>query len=820
MMCLFSILLTAGIIWTFLYFRVQLLVWTASIAVALGAWTNWVDTSSPGQTLSWIFFLALFIPIVILPLRRKLISCHIFKLFKSILPTMSSTEQEALEAGTVWWDGDLFSGTPDWNKLLNYPAPILTNEEQAFLDGPVEEFCGMLNDWEITHKEQNLPPEAWQFLKDKGFFGIIIPKKYGGLEFSAIAHSAVVMKVASRSTTAAVTVMVPNSLGPAELLLHYGTKEQQTYYLPRLARGEEIPCFGLTGPEAGSDAGAMPDKGIVCKGEYDGKQDVLGIRLNWEKRYITLGPVATLLGLAFKLYDPDHLIGDDEERGITVALIPTNTPGIEIGRRHFPLNIPFQNGPNKGKDVFIPMDMIIGGVDQVGQGWRMLMESLAAGRSISLPSLSTGAGKLASRATGGYARVRKQFKTPIGLFEGVEERLARIAAYTYRLDAAREMTCGAVDMGEKPSVVSAIAKYNLTENMRTVVNDAMDIQGGAAICLGPRNFIGRIYQAIPISITVEGANILTRSLIIFGQGAIRCHPYVLEEMQAVADHDDEAGLERFDKAFFAHIGFTISNVARALFLGLSGARLVKTPVSGPDRRYYQNLTRMSSAFALLADMSMLTLGGTLKRKEKLSGRLADMLSHLYLASACLKRFDDQSRPPEDLPLLKWACEDSLYSIQQAMDELLRNFPVRLFAVILRALIFPYGKTFKRPSDDLGQQAARILLKPGAARDRLTDGIFMPEDTSEPLGRIDAALEMVTLAGPVERKLNTAIKAGKLKSKSKKARIEEAVSENIITKEQATLVLEADIARMDVITVDDFDPDFKTATDHGQNNINK
>jgi acyl-CoA dehydrogenase len=510
------------------------------------------------------------------------------------------------------------------------------------------------------------------------------------------------------------------------------------------------------------------------------------------------------------------LIGKDEERGITVALIPTNTPGIEIGRRHFPLNIPFQNGPNTGKDVFIPMDMIIGGVEQVGQGWKMLMESLAAGRSISLPSLSAGAGKLACRATGGYARIRKQFKTPIGFFEGVEERLARIAAYTYRMDAVREMTCGAVDLGEKPSVVSAIAKYNLTEAMRTVVNDAVDIQGGAAICLGPRNFIGRIYQAIPISITVEGANILTRSLIIFGQGAIRCHPYVADEMHAVSDDNAIRGLENFDKALFGHIGFTFSNIARTLFLGLTGARLVKKPVSSPDYRYYQQLTRFSSAFALLADMSMLVLGGTLKRKEKLSGRLADVLSHLYLASACLKRFNDQGCPTDDLPLLRWACEDSLYTIQQSITGLLRNFPILPFAWILRILIFPYGKTFKQPSDALGQNVARMLLKPSPARDRLTDGIYCPEDTNEPLGRIDDALKKVILAAPVEKELNKAIREGVIQPRSSaktlEEQLEDAVSVNIITHEQANLVREAIAARRDVITVDDFDPDFGKNTD--------
>jgi len=516
---------------------------------------------------------------------------------------MSQTEREALEAGSLWWDGELFSGRPNWQRLLSFPAPRLSAEERAFLDGPVDDLCHMINDWQVTEELHDLPPEVWQFIKDKGFFGMIIPKKYGGLEFSALAHSAVVMKISSRSTTAAVTVMVPNSLGPAELLLHYGTDAQKDHYLPRLARGEEVPCFALTGPDAGSDASSMPDIGIVEKGMFDGKE-VVGIRLNWAKRYITLGPVATVLGLAFKLQDPNQLLGDKEELGITLALIPTDTSGISIGTRHAPLNIMFQNGPNWGKDVFIPMEWVIGDKSGIGNGWRMLMESLAAGRSISLPALSTGGGKLACRATGGYARIRKQFRTPIGKFEGIEEALTRIAGNTYMMDAARTITASAVDLGEKPSVASAIVKYNLTERMRSVINDAMDIQGGAGICMGPRNLIGRIYQAIPISITVEGANILTRTLITFGQGAVRCHPYILKEIRAVRDSDTKRGAIDFDRAFFGHIGFTISNMVRAFYLGITGARFVRVPGDKRAKKYYQQLTRMSAAFALASDIAV------------------------------------------------------------------------------------------------------------------------------------------------------------------------------------------------------------------------
>jgi acyl-CoA dehydrogenase len=605
-------------------------------------------------------------------LRRKLVSDPFLHLARKLMPQISETEREALEAGTVWWDAELFSGHPNWKKLLATPAPTLTSEEQAFLDGPVEELCRMVDDWSINAELHDLPEGVWRFIKDHGFFGMIIPKKYGGLGFSALAHSSVVMKVASRSIAAAVTVMVPNSLGPGELLLHYGTDEQKNYYLPRLARGEEIPCFGLTSPEAGSDAASMTDTGVVCRGS-SGKKDVLGIRLNWEKRYITLGPVATVLGLAFKLYDPDRLIGNREEVGITVALIQTDLPGITIGRRHYPSNINFQNGPNSGHDVFIPLDCIVGGAARAGHGWRMLMECLAAGRSISLPALATGAGKLASRATGAYARIRKQFHLPIGRFEGIEEALARIAGYTYLMDAARVMTGGAVDQGEKPSVISAIVKYHLTEVMRRVVNDAMDVQGGSAICMGPRNFLAHVYETVPISITVEGANILTRSLIIYGQGAIRCHPFVLKEIRAAADPDPVRASKDFDRVLFAHIGFILGNAVRAFFHGLTGARFASVPVRGPSHRYYQHLTRMSACLAFASDIAMLTLGSTLKRREKLSARLGDVLSYLYLASAVLKRFEDQGRPPEDLPLLQWACEKSLYRIQGSFAELIYNF---------------------------------------------------------------------------------------------------------------------------------------------------
>jgi acyl-CoA dehydrogenase len=739
-------------------------------------------------------------------LRRNVISGAVFNIFRKVLPQISATEQEAIDAGTVWWDGELFSGNPDWGKLLAFPKCGLGEREQSFLDNEVEQLCSMLDDWDITHNRADLPPEVWQFIKDKGFFGMIIPQRYGGLEFSAQGHSAIVSKVASRSGTAAVTVMVPNSLGPAELLLRYGTEEQKEKYLHRLAKGQEVPCFALTGPFAGSDAGAIPDNGIVCHGEFGGQQNVLGMRLTWEKRYITLAPAATLLGLAFKLYDPERLLGGEFSRGITLALIPTDTPGVQIGRRHFPLNSAFLNGPTQGKDVFIPMDYIIGGTSRVGQGWRMLMECLAAGRSISLPASSVGGMKLVARTTGAYSRVRKQFKVPIGKFEGVEEPLARIGAHTYMVEAARRFTALAVDLGEKPSVISAIIKYHSTERCRVVINDAMDVHGGKGISLGPDNYLGRFYQQMPVAITVEGANILTRTLMIFGQGAIRSHPYVLKEIAAVNDHDRNRALHQFDDALFGHLTFALSNAARSLVFGLSGGRGMATPQGAETRRYYQQLTRFSAAFALSSDIAMAVLGGALKRREKISGRLGDVLSQLYLCSATLKRFEDEDRPAEDLPLLDWAMQDSLFHIQQAFDGVIRNFPNALMRHLISALVFPLGKNFSPPSDHLGHKVAALLMQPGAARDRLTSGMYIPDDEQDAVGALEAALASTLACEPLQLTLLQARKDGKLKALDELSRIAEARDQGFISAEQA-LQLERDYAlRRKVIMVDDFAPE--------------
>ena len=793
-------------IWVCAYHRYTALGWTAVIAVGLGALTAEGDLPRSALIVLWAVFAIGALLLNPTPLRRVVLSAPLLRLFRRILPQMSQTERDALEAGTVWWDGELFSGKPDWNKLLAFPKPTLNAEEQAFIDGPLGELCAMLDDWQITHELHDLPPHVWQFIKDQGFFGMIIPKQYGGLGFSALAHSEVVMKLSTRSGTAAVSVMVPNSLGPAELLLHYGTSAQQNYYLPRLAKGLEIPCFALTSPEAGSDAAGIPDFGIVCRGEWQGKPDVLGIRLTWEKRYITLGPVATLLGLAFRLYDPDHVLGEHEDIGITLALIPTRTAGVYIGRRHLPLNAAFMNGPTWGKDVFVPMDYIIGGAAYAGQGWKMLMNSLAAGRSISLPANGVGIAKLCALTTGAYGRVRTQFKMPVGRFEGVEEAIARIGGNTYIMDAARVMTAGAVDLGEKPSVVSAIVKYHLTERGRQVINDTMDVHGGKGICMGPNNYLARSYQSVPIAITVEGANILTRSLIIFGQGVIRGHPYVLKEIAATREPDAKQALADFDAALWGHAAFVMSNLARVLWLGLTRGRTLSVPGDRHTRRYYQQLTRLSSAFALAADFAMLVMGGALKRRERLSARLGDILSQMYLASCALKRYEDCARPAEDLPLLHWSVRDAFYRIDEAFYALFVNMPRPAWCMLVHKLLFPFGREFKPPRDDLGRQVVRTLLEPGPARARLTAGVFVPQDENQPVGALEAALRAVIAAEPVEAKLHAALKSGAIGGKFAEEIETLALAAGVISQAEADLLESARALRRRVIMVDDFPQD--------------
>jgi acyl-CoA dehydrogenase len=729
--------------------------------------------------------------------RRDWITKPIFGIAQHALPRLSDTEREAIEAGDVWWDADLFTGNPDWKKLLAFAPAKLSEEEQQFLDGPVEELCRMLNDWKINWEWHDLPPDVWEFLKSRKFFAMIIPKQYGGLGFSAYAHSEVIRKLSTRSICAACTAMVPNSLGPGELLMQFGTKEQRDYWLPRLARGEEIPCFGLTSPEAGSDAASMIDTGVVCRGTYDGKE-VLGIRLNWHKRYITLGPIATVLGLAFKLRDPDHLIGERDDIGITLALVPTHLPGISIGRRHLPAMHVFQNGPNWGHDVFIPMDNVIGGVDQVGKGWKMLMSALAAGRGISLPSLSAAGAAFCAHITGAYARIREQFHVPISKFEAVQERLGRIAATAYQLDAARRMTCAALDDGHHPAVVTAIMKSQATDRMRIAVNDAMDVHGGKAIIEGPLNYLGSLYRGVPIAITVEGANIVTRALIQFGQGAIRCHPYLLKEIKALEDTDRARGLDAFDQAFWGHVGHSLANAGRAIGRAWTGGLFAPAPDAGAATRFYKQLSRHAAAFALAVDVSLLTLGGALKRKEMVSARFGDILSELYLASTALKRWNDEGRQQDDFPLLDYCLESSFATIEARFDELIGNFPVRPVAWLLRFCIQPFGRRRRGPSDHVTDTCADLITTPSAARDRLTVDLYHPTemDGSNGIALVERAFALIAALQPIRDRMHAAHVRD----------IDQAVKQGTVSADEAAKLKTAAEAVGAAIAVDDFAPE--------------
>ncbi|WP_120510133.1 acyl-CoA dehydrogenase FadE [Photobacterium salinisoli] len=781
------------------YHRASLRTFTLVFAVALAAGTLLDITGE----YSWLAFLIIALPLNLQAIRQKLLSKPALKAFKGVMPEMSRTEKEAIDAGTVWWEADLFRGAPDWNKLHDIPAPRLSAEEKAFLEGPVNEVCRMVNDFEVTHDMADLPPEVWQYLKDKKFFAMIIKKEFGGLEFSAYAQSLVLQKLSSVSMVMSSTVGVPNSLGPGELLQHYGTEEQKNHYLPRLAAGKEIPCFALTSPEAGSDAGSIPDFGIVKKGLWQG-EEILGMELTWNKRYITLAPVATVLGLAFKLYDPEHLIGDEEELGITCALIPTHLDGVKIGRRHFPLNVPFQNGPTQGDKIFVPLSYIIGGQEMAGQGWRMLVECLSVGRGITLPSNTTGGLKTTALATGAYSRIRRQFKLPIGKMEGIEEPLARIAGNAYVLDAASSLTVTGIDLGEKPSVISAIVKYHCTHRSQRGIIDAMDIIGGKGICLGPSNFLARGYQGAPIAITVEGANILTRSMIIYGQGAIRCHPYVLTEMNAAYNEDQRQALIDFDDALFGHIGFVISNLMRSFWLGLTDGRGSSSPRKDATKRYYQQLNRYSANMALLSDMSMAVLGGSLKRKERLSARLGDILSQLYLASATLKRYADDGSKQEDLPLVHWGLQDALYQTEQAIDQFLRNFPNRAVAGLLRVLILPRGLSRVQPSDKLDHKLAVMLQTPCETRDRLGRGQFLEAIETNPAGMMEEALKDILAAEPLYDRVCQA--AGKKLPFMQLDQVADTGLElKAINEDEAELLRRAEAGRLRTINVDDFDP---------------
>jgi acyl-CoA dehydrogenase len=738
--------------------------------------------------------------------RRNLLTQPIYAAFKKTLPSMSETERAALEAGTVWIEADIFNGKPNFHRLAQMASPKLTAEEESYLNNEVVEACRLVNDWEVSHETYDMSAEAWQFIKDKGFLGMIIPKGYGGLEFSAYAQSQIIARLSTRSSPLAVSVMVPNSLGPGELLLHYGTEEQKKHYLPRLAKGIEVPAFALTSPWAGSDAAAIPDVGIVCKGNWQGKE-VLGMRVSWNKRYITLAPVCTVLGLAFRLYDPERLVGETEDIGITCALVPRDHPGVVIGRRHIPLNTFFMNGPTQGSDVFMPLEFIIGGPAMAGQGWRMLMECLSAGRGISLPSANAGISQLVSFYAGGYSRVRSQFKTPIARFEGIEEPLARIAGYTYLNNAIRTLSAMAIDLGEKPSIVSAIAKYHVTERARAVVNDGMDIVGGKGICQGPSNPLGMAYQQMPVSITVEGANILTRSLIIFGQGAVRCHPYVLAEMQAARMNNDE-GLIQFDKAFWSHVGFAMSNGAKALGHGLTRGVFAKPygPVPSAFQAEAKKLVQFSVAFAFLADMAMLSLGGSLKRKEKISARLGDILSMLFAASCAIKQYEIMGEPASLKATAQWAVRDCLYRASQAFGAVLANYPTRFLGRLLAAWLFPLGMGQRPPSDELGRRAAASISSPGEARNMLTALCVGTDQYKDPVTALQRALDALLKAEPIDARIRAAEKTGLFRGHPL-ANVRDlpklAAEKGVITREELEQLLERDRLRDEVIHVDDF-----------------
>ena len=786
------------------YHRLRLAVWAALTTTLLVA--CWLLGANPAATIiAAVLVMLIAVPLLIPQIRKPFITTPLLGFYTKLLPPLSDTERTALEAGTVGFEGELFSGKPDWDQLLTLPKPVLTAEEQAFLDGPCETLCGMTDDWDITHVRADLSPELWDYIKRNKFFGLNIPVEYGGLGFSALMNHKVIQKLASISTVVSSTVGVPNSLGPAEMLMHYGTDEQKQLYLPRLADGREIPCFALTGPFAGSDATSIPDYGIVCMGDWNGI-NVLGIRLTLNKRYITLAPVATLIGVAFRMYDPDGMLGDKRDIGISLALVPADTPGLEIGRRHFPLNSPFQNGPIHGKDVFVPLSQLIGGEDHAGKGWQMLMELLSIGRSITLPSTASGGSKMGALAVGSYARIRKQFGLSIGRFEGVEEALARLAGNAYACSALSEATAAAVQRGENPAVPSTIAKYHCTEMGRRASMDAMDILGGKGIILGPRNFAGRSWQAAPIAITVEGANIMTRSLMIFGQGAILCHPWVMKEMKSAQLEDPKARIDQFDTAVFGHIGFAISNAVRSWWYGLTGSQVGSAPGDDDTRRYFRKLNRYSAALAVMADTSMLLLGGKLKFKESLSGRLGDVLSQLYIVSAMLKRHQDAGNPSGDQPLLAWAIHDAVNKIETALSGALRNFPIRPVGWLLWLLIFPWGRRAQAPSDRLGHKAASLLMTPCDARERMAAGLYTTPAENNPAGRIISYLPKVIMAEPVERKFLKALKNSDIEALEFDAQLDEGVREGWITADERVQLEELRAITLDAITVDDFDPE--------------
>lgn len=797
-----GLIIVIGLIFSSAFYRWKPIVWTILIGGTLFILPIYGFLSPKVALVAWIPFLiaALFANLALF--RQRYIIRPALETLKNQIPTISKTEKTAIDAGDTWWEKDLFCGRPDWNKLFSIPKPTLSAEEESFISNQVDHLCSMLNDWQIVFDEHDLPNEVWQYLKAEKFFGMVIPKQYGGLGFSALAHSTIVTKIATRSLSAAVTTMVPNSLGPGELLVHYGTDDQKNYYLPRLAAGQEIPCFALTSPEAGSDAGAIPDNGIVCRGQHQGKE-VIGIRLSWDKRYITLAPIATLLGLAIHLYDPEKLLGEKEDIGITLCLIPTSHPGVEIGSRHYPIYTAFMNGPTRGKDVFIPLDWIIGGAEMAGEGWRMLMENLSIGRSISLPALSAACGKVAYRITGAYSRVRRQFNASISSFEGIEEALGYIAGNAYLLEACRTMTAGAVDQKINPAIVSAIAKYHMTEMSRQSVMHAMDVHGGQMIQVGPRNVLANMHVALPISITVEGANILTRNLIIFGQGAIRCHPYLLREIALITAKDPS--IPAIDSIIMSHVGYFTTTLIRNIAYGLTGGSLIVSHQKlRRIKKLQRQLTRMSAALALLSDASLILLGGSLKRRERISARLGDILSQLYLASTVLKFYSDHGKQQSDVDYVCWTIQHCLYQIQVAADDVLNNFPVKWIGRVLSWIIFPYGRAYQKPDDKLNKRIVTAMLSSSELRDRLTRYTYLGGSDSDLICRLDKALDQVSEAEAIMKKLHKAVQSHDIpKRYTMPDRINAAKQSGLLSNEEVETLNHYEQLKNEIIKVNEF-----------------
>ena len=799
---LLSLLIQFFVLWAAFYFELNR---TIGSILAIATAILCAIFITPWSLVVGIPIILMSIILLVAPLREALIAKPAFNILSKAMPSMSITEREALEAGTSWWEKELFMGAPDWEKFDQYPYPKLSVEEQSFIDNEVQQLCSMLDEWKIHHKDKNLPPEVWQFIKDKGFLGLIIPKSFGGKQFSAFAQSRIMSKIASRSLTAAVSCMVPNSLGPGELLLHYGTTAQKQRYLPGLANGTEIPCFGLTSPEAGSDAGAIPDTGIVCYGSYQG-QEVLGLKMNFSKRWITLAPIATVIGLAFKLYDPDGLLGDKSksEYGITCALIPASHEGIKIGARHNP-GAPFMNGTVEGTDIFIPIDWIIGGQQNAGKGWRMLMECLGVGRGISLPALATAAGEMSYLLVGAFASVRQQFKVSVGHFEGVQEATSDIASDAYMLESFRYMvTCG-LNQGGTPAVMTAMAKYYATETMRKVINHGMDVVGGRAIQLGPRNFMALTYQSIPVAITVEGANILTRSLMIFGQGSMRCHPYLFEELQLLQSDNKESALKKFNTLLFKHLAYTFNRAAKALAFGLTGGS--KEGSSSADdfsKPYYAIINRMSADFALTADMALGILAGDLKRKEMLSGRLADIHAHLFIATAILNYYEHGQRTESDQKHAELALNKALYNAQEAFFGLYENFPVKIAATLVKLISFPFGRPVTKPSDELKQQVAQLLLKENSFRAELKKHVYYTTDETDVMGRMESTFQMLLTLQPLWDKFKKAESKDQFKGLTFEEHITDAVAVGFITANEAEQLLKYNAKRYDSMLTDIFD----------------